>query len=253
MKNRHLSSPRQQGEGGRTINLAEVLDRAGRGSAYKPLKKFRRRKLMRPFCLVLLLLFAAGPVLAEDCTKDVVAAFEKQRTSKAFRVELSQPTAEGEAKMTIDYMPPDKMLQTVASPSMPGEQQTMLVGNRAFAGTSGNFEELQPQFTQSIVAEVKTAIGGPPQNFGTFECLGAAKLDNRDLVAYRTADKAAAGTDPAKVIARTIYVDPATRLPAFNVVATLAGSDAPLMKVKYSYPADIEIIAPQNAPVQKDH
>jgi hypothetical protein len=253
MKNRHLSSPRQQGEGGRTINLAEVLDRAGRGSAYKPLKKFRRRKLMRPFCLVLLLLFAAGPALAEDCTKDVVAAFEKQRTSKAFRVELSQPTAEGEAKMTIDYMPPDKMLQTVASPSMPGEQQTMLVGNRAFAGTSGNFEELQPQFTQSIVAEVKTAIGGPPQNLGTFECLGAAKLDNRDLVAYRTADKTAPGTDPAKVIARTIYVDPATRLPAFNVVATLAGSDAPLMKVKYSYPADIEIIAPQNAPVQKDH
>jgi hypothetical protein len=25
------------------------------------------------------------------------------------------------------------------------------------------------------------------------------------------------------------------------------------MKVKYSYPADIEIIAPQNAPAQKDH
>jgi len=206
---------------------------------------------MRPLYLVLVLLFGARPALAEDCTKDVAATFEKQRTSKAFRVEFNQSTAEGEAKMTIDYIPPDKMLQTVQSPAMPGEQQTMLVGDRAFAGTSGNFEELQPQFTQSIVAEVKTAIGGPPQNLGTFECLGAAKFDNRDLVAYRTTNKAAPAADPAKVLARTIYVDPATGLPAFNVVAALAGSDGPVLKIKYSHPDNIEIVAPQNASVQK--
>src|SRR3954454_11037430 len=108
---------------------------------------------MRPVYLVLLLLAVAAPARADDCTKDVVAAFQKQRTSKAFRVEFSQPTAEGEAQMKIDYLPPDKMLQTVTSPAMPGEQQTMLVGNRAFAGTSGALEELLPQYTQSIAAE----------------------------------------------------------------------------------------------------
>src|SRR6476661_5065093 len=112
------------------------------------------------------LLFAAAPVYAADCTKDVAAAFEKQRTSKAFRVEFSQPTAEGEAQMTIDYLPPDRMLQTVTSPAMPGEQQTMLVGNRAFAGTSGNLEELLPQYTQSIEAEVKEAVVAPPKDLG---------------------------------------------------------------------------------------
>jgi len=206
---------------------------------------------MRRLFVVLLPFVAAGPALAADCTMDVVAAFEKQRTSKAFRVEFSQPTAEGEAQMRIDYVPPDKMLQTVTSPAMPGEQQTMLVGDRAFSGTSGTFEELQPQFTQSIVAEVRTALAPAPQNPGSFECLGPAKLDNRDLVAYRTAEKIPAGTDPAKVLARTIYVDPATGLPAFNVVAALAGTADPVMKVKYSYPTDVEIIAPANAPVQK--
>ena len=121
---------------------------------------------MRRLFLVLLPLVAAGPALAADCTTDVVAAFEKQRTSKAFRVEFSQPTAEGEAQMRIDYIPPDKMLQTVTSPAMPGEQQTMLVGDRAFSGTSGTFEELQPQFTQSIVAEVRTALAPAPQKPG---------------------------------------------------------------------------------------
>ena len=52
-------------------------------------------------------------------------------------------------------------------------------------------------------------------------------------------------------MARTIYVDPASGLPAFNVVAALAGTADPVMKVKYSYPTDVEIIAPANAPVQK--
>src|SRR4029079_6174094 len=141
---------------------------------------------MRRLFFVLLPLVAAGPAFAADCTKDVVAAFEKQRTSKAFRVEFSQPTAEGEAQMRVDYMPPNKMLQTVTSPAMPGEQQTMLVGDRAFAGTSGSFEEMQPQYTQSIMAEMQQAVWPPTQNLGSFDCLGPAKLDDQNLIAYRT-------------------------------------------------------------------
>jgi hypothetical protein len=39
----------------------------------------------------------ATPAFAADCTTGVLAAFAKQRASKAFRVEFSQPTAEGEA------------------------------------------------------------------------------------------------------------------------------------------------------------
>ena len=50
---------------------------------------------------------------------------------------------------------------------------------------------------------------------------------------------------------RTIYVDPATGKPAYNVVSALSGNADPLIKIKYSYPTDVEIIAPANAPVQK--
>lgn len=206
---------------------------------------------MRALGLAILSLAMAAPAFAADCTNEVLAAFAKQRASKAFRVEFSQPTAEGEARMTIDYMPPNRMLQTVTSPAMPGEQQTMLVGDRAFAGTSGAFEELLPQFTQSIVAEANQAMFEPPKGLSNFECVGTAKLDGHDFVAYRTADKTPQGPDHAKTLARTIYVDPVTGLPAFNVVASLADGAKPVLKVKYSYPTDIDIVAPTNAPVQK--
>ncbi len=190
--------------------------------------------------------FAAGA----DCSADVLAAVRKQLEQKAFRVEFAQATAEGEAHMKIDYVPPMKMLQTVTSPAMPGEQQTMLVNDRAFSGSGGSFEELQPQFTQSIVAEVTSALARPSKLEG-YECLGTVKYEDQDLVGYRFEDKTHPQTDPSKAIARTIYVDPKSGLPAYNVIASLAEGAKPLREVKYSYPADIEIVAPANAPVQK--
>lgn len=207
---------------------------------------------MRRLALSLLLLGYAGAASAADCTADVVAAFEKQRTSKAFRVSMKQPTLEGEVEMTVDYLPPDRMLQTVKSPAMPGDQQTMLVGNRAFAGSDGAYEELLPQFTQSIVAEVAAALGNTGKSIGTFECIGKSAVDGKEYVAYRAMDKAApAGTAPDKMLARTVYVDPASGLPALNVVGLPSGAEAPVMKAVYSYPTDIVIEAPQGAPVQK--
>lgn len=197
---------------------------------------------------------AAGHAQAEDCTAQVKAAFGKQRTSKAFRVSMVQPTAEGDAEVTVDYMPPDRMLQTVRSPAMPAEQQTMLVGNRAFAGSGGAYEELLPQFTQSILAEFNNAMGATGKEIGQFECVGTLALDGKDFLAYRAVDKAApADTDPTQLLARTIYVDPASGLPAFNVVATIKGSTPPVFKAAYSYPQDVVIEAPEGAPIQKTH
>ena len=208
---------------------------------------------MRRFSMALLgLLPMTSAALAEDCTKDVVAAFEKQRTSKAFRVAMVQPTAEGPADMTVDYIPPGKMLQTVKSAAMAGIQQTMLVGSRAFAGSDGAFEELLPQFTQSIVAEVADALGSPGRSIGTFECAGKMTFDGKEQLAYRSLDKASqANTEPDKMLTRTIFVDPASGLPMYNVVATVSGIGEPVMKVTYSYPADVVIEAPVGAPIQK--
>lgn len=208
-----------------------------------------RRALLAFIPLLPTVILAASPALAEDCAKDVAAAFEKQRTSKAFRVAMTQPSAEGPVDMTVDYIPPGRMLQTVTAAHMPGEQQTMLVDGRAFAGSSGAYEELLPQFAQSIVAEVATAVG-PPANLGSFACLGKVTFDGKDLLGYRTSD-APADANPDTTMARTIYVDPASGLPQYNVVAALSGKAEPVLKAVYTYPTDVVIEAPVGAPVQK--
>jgi hypothetical protein len=197
------------------------------------------------------LLVTTTAAWAEDCSKEVSAAIEKQRTSKAFRVALTQGTAEGPVDMTIDYMPPDRMLQTVVGAHMPGKQQTILVGGRAFAGSEGAFEELLPHFVQSIVAEVAVAVGKPEKITG-FECAGKETFEGKEYIAYRSLDKdAEPDVKPEDLLARTVYVDPESGLPAFNVVAAGAGKGTQLMKVTYSYPTDIEIEPPAGAPVQK--
>ena len=201
--------------------------------------------------IVLSCLALAPAAWADDCSKDVSAAFEKQRASKAFRVAMDQGTAEGPVKMTVDYIPPGRMLQTVVGKHMPGDQQTMFVDGRAFAGSGGAFEELLPQFSQSISAEVSAAVSAP-QKLGVFECLGKTAFEGKDYLAFRASDKAAAGAaDAGDTLARTIYVDPESGLPAFNVVAALSGKGEPVLKVVYTYPTDVVIEAPQNAPVQK--
>ncbi len=183
---------------------------------------------------------------AADCSADVMAAFEKQRAGKTYRVAMTQPTAEGPVQMTVDYVLPDRMLQTVVAPHMPDEQQTMLVGSRAFAGSGGAFEELLPQFTQSVISEFQAATGSE-RNPGKFDCLGKQTLDGKEYVGYRTSGGGADGV----ALARTVYVEEASGLPAFNIVGAASGAGDPVMKAIYSYPKDLTIEPPASAPVQK--
>lgn len=183
------------------------------------------------------------------CNQEVAAAFERQRTSAAFRVQMSEPAPAGEITMTADYLPPDRMLQTVGGPGMPGDQQTMVVGERAFSGSSGAWQELLPQFSQSVVASVKSAVGQSQTNLGDFDCLGSVAYEGKDYIGYRTKPSAADAASK-EVIARTLYIDKATGLPAFNIVAPVSAKEPPIMKAVYSYPSGIVIEAPTNAPVQ---
>ncbi len=204
----------------------------------------------------------AGPVKAADCAAEVTAAFEKQRKTKAFRMSAETKGDQGPVAMQVDYVPPDRMHQTVRHPSHKEPLETIAIGRWAWGTMGGGWEELQPQFAQAVVAHMRQTLVDPLQSPAAFTCLGKLSYDGKDYVAYRSEDGAASGAaqppdkgpgaaaaNPASAaLVRTVYVDPASGLPMFNVVAeTKPGAD-PVFKAVFSYPADLKIDAPLGEP-----
>ena len=216
----------------------------------------RARPVRFAFITVVLFLAAFGlvtqqapaePMAAPDdnCRAAVATAFDKQRASKGYRFEAKMAGPIGETKMTIDYMPPDRMYQKVEAPGQ-APVETIAIARWAWGTMGGGWEELQPQFAQSIIAHVRSTLVNPPEITAAFTCLGEVKFEGRDVLGYR-ADQTAKETDASAgghLLSRTVYVDLQSGLPVANIVAEEGGSGSPVFNGRYSYPTDIVIEPP---------
>ncbi|MFN3868900.1 MAG: hypothetical protein ACK4MF_07545 [Hyphomicrobiaceae bacterium] len=187
---------------------------------------------------------------AEDCRSAVEAAFLKQRQQKAFRFAAEMPGEGGVTRMTIDYVLPDRMHQKVEAPGQPAPVETIAIARWAWGTQGGGWEELQPQFAQSITAHVHDALVAPPKLTGGFACLGKSNRDGAEVLGYRSLPEAGAEAAPAgqPELARTIYVDAASGLPVANVVAAIKDGTPPVFDGRYSYSGDIKVEAPIGEP-----
>lgn len=185
---------------------------------------------------------------AADCRAEVEAAFEKQRThTPGYHVEAEQFQDAGAVKISLDYVLPDRMSQKILPPHDKNAVETIAVSRWAWGNMGGGWEELQPQFAQSVVAHVSETLGKPVKAGGTFECLGKTTVDGRELIGYRSgAAPAAPAADgkEAPAVTRTVYIDPATGLPAINMVGDAKEGGKLWAKSVFSYPADLKVEAP---------
>ena len=206
---------------------------------------------MRRAAAILLLTFVGSPAIAADCASEVQAAFEKQRMQPAYRVMSKQPSPTGEINTQTDFQRPDRMYNKIEVPGEPGALETYAIGTWAWASHGFGFQELQPQFAQSVTFDVSATLNTPAKASEAFTCLGKVSRDGRELLAYQTEpkaspDKPVGPENPA--LARTVFVDATTGLPALNIVGE-AKPDAPaVVSAAYSYPADINIEAPPAVP-----
>lgn len=204
--------------------------------------------------LAVTIVLAAGPALA-DCRSEVETAFEKQRMSvPGYRVLADQAQdSGGKVEITIDYMHPDRMYQKVVAPNERAPIETIAVGKWAWGNMGGGWEELQPQFAQSVTAHARTTLTEPVKTAGEFDCLGKVTVDGREYIGYRSKpvetppDRGVAGGGEQPVVMRTVYIDPATGLPALNTIAEKGKEDKPWVRSVYSYPKDILVEAPVGA------
>jgi hypothetical protein len=191
---------------------------------------------------------SAGP----SCKDKVTAAFAKQRSSPAFSMVAHLKGENGPVEIDVDYIAPDRMRQKIIAPNQEA-LETVLVGTRAWSRQGPNWEELMPAIAQIIIAQVREAVVDPPKDVSEFECLDKVTVDGKEYLGYRSVERAGAsapGANPAAPVRRIIYVDPATGLPAINIVAEETPGAVPLFSV-YSYPTDLVIEGYPGAPLAK--
>jgi hypothetical protein len=205
-------------------------------------------------CLIALAL-SAGPALSAgaSCRQEVIAAFIKQRSSRAFSMVAQLKGESGPVEITVEYLPPDRMRQRIIAQ---GQEplETVLVGTRAWSRQGAKWEELMPAIAQTIIAQVREAVIEPPKDVGEFECIDKATIDGKEYVAYRSVETPAAtvsGPAGVRPVHRTVYVDPETGLPAVNIVAEEKPGALPLFKGVYAYPTDLVIEGFPDAPLAK--
>lgn len=200
---------------------------------------------------------AIAPARAADCRAEVEAAFEKQRThAPGYHVDAEQYQDIGTVKIALDYMLPDRMYQSIQPPNEKNAVETIAVSRWAWGNMGAGWEELQPQFAQAVSAHVAQALGTPAKADGDFECLGKSNVDGRELIGYRSSTSVPAAGQPgeaakAQLVARTVYVDPATGLPAVNMVGDAKDGGKVWARSRFSYPADLKVDAPIGAAPSK--
>jgi len=196
-------------------------------------------------CLAIAL--ASPSARADDCAASVQAAFEKQRTQASYRLSSKQQTDDGTIETQRDYVAPDRMYNKIVVPGQPAPLETIAVGRWAWANQGSGWQELQPQFAQSVTFEVSNALQTPVEVKGEFVCLGKVTRDGKDYVGFRTVSQPAQTKPGEKAIARTVLVDSATGLPAHNDVGEADTTVPPIIATVYTYPADLAVEAPLDA------
>ncbi len=206
---------------------------------------------MRPKLFGLALALAAsGPAMAGgNCMNDVETAFNKQRQTKAYRVVKTLPAEPDGPVDTFDYKPPLLVHRTLEIKSAHRPVETIGFGNRAWSKEDQGWMEMQPQFANMSRAHLKEMFGKPVKIKTRYNCLGPVKFEGKDYQGYRTEPEK---TSTGATVARTIYIDPNTGLPAFNIVAELDSDKPDLLREAYTYPDDIKIVIPEGAPVMQD-
>ncbi|MFM7083711.1 MAG: hypothetical protein ACKOW3_01720 [Hyphomicrobium sp.] len=166
---------------------------------------------------------------------------------------------EGPFQMTIEYMKPDRMRQTVKTLAQPEKtSETILIGNEAWGKGPEGWSKFEQGTTEQIKTFFNSTLNDLAKNVGIFECMGAETIDGKKLRSYRGKDEvkpetpeqkeakkqAGGGEEPKNEAVRVVYIDIETGLPSHIIFAREGMLDKPIFKEVYTYPTDLKIDRP---------
>ena len=193
---------------------------------------------------------AAPPALAAkataECGAKVKQAFDKQRTGKGWRSVISSQHHAGEQRQTFAYIPPASMHRTVELVGQNASLETIGIGKHAWFDEGNGWYEMQPQFAMVVTDHLRSVFEPKNSEAPNFICLGSVAYKAKTYEGFRTEPD---GGDAAGSIVRTIYVDPETGLPAYNIISELGKETEPKVLESYDYPDNLTIEPPAGAPM----
>jgi hypothetical protein len=193
--------------------------------------------------LVALIFLGSWPHAAAACDgrAEVEAAFAKQQKQRAWRTVVNARSETEKQEQTLEYIPPDRMYRKVLVMGQEPAIETIAIGQWAWSNLGNGWSEMQPPMAKIIAQSLEQVVTAPPKAGADFSCLGSVAYEGKDYLAYRTTPEK---NEKGAELARTIYVDPAAGLPAFNVIGEVNSAAEPLVKESYTYPTDIVIEKP---------
>ena len=185
---------------------------------------------------------------ANPCREEVSAALQKLRKSSWFRMDSNMLTENGPTNMTVEYVLPDKMHQTVTVVTTKQTSEVILVGKQAWGNEGKGWQVLPETIMQQVASQMAENVIEQQGDVGNYSCKGRTKFEGRDVIGYKLEDDPAKGTEgPKNEAFRMFYVDAMTGLPVSNVLLTIGREDKPFFKTSYSFPLDLKIEAPKDA------
>jgi hypothetical protein len=204
----------------------------------------------------------------EDCRDEVAAAFELRKISgRPYREEMTVTTDRSTFHETVEFVPPDQMRLSNNNMWIMNEYYIQ-IGQRAWANWSpfpwGWSEEYpDPRFMQMKLRTSEDFAAVPNVTSPVFECLGRVEFEGTAYLGYRArlerriiafaSNGALSETRKRELDSRleqmpqawrTIFVDPESRLPAYELVAQGNQLRNPSSNVRYTYPNNIAIKPP---------
>lgn len=182
-----------------------------------------------------------------DCSAEVDAAFGKLRELSAFRMETTIVNEQGSLRMAVDYLPPDRMHQTVETGTDAGTVQLIVIGSEAWSNQGHGWARMPEKFANEVAGQMRQSLAARQQAGTDYECLGEQTVEGKTYLAYRASLPAVHGNtaaEPPPPNVQTVYIDKETGLPARNIVTQGDAPDTRLFDGTFKVREGLKIEAP---------
>lgn len=167
-----------------------------------------------------------------DCVGDLKASLTRSHDSGPYAVEL----VSDHMTMTAEIVPPNDIHATLLAAGAP--QEVTIIAGKGWMKVDGTWTSISDMLAAQMAGDISQAVRTLDQ-VGTTQCLGEQSFEGSDYTTFKYEVTAAGAASSA-----TIYVDPATNLPAIMLVTEQVAGEAHDTRASYRYDASITISPP---------